>query len=463
MDKPVTMETIVSLAKRRGFVFPSSEIYGGFSSTWDYGPLGTELKRNVKNAWWRTNVQERDDVVGLDSAILMTPQVWRTSGHLENFTDPLIDCTSCKMRWRADHLTPTPVQEIKGYRPQPGQETATEALVCPNCGSTALTAPRQFNLMFKTYVGPVEEDAAVAYLRPETAQGIFVNFKNVQESMRRKLPFGIAQIGKSFRNEITPGNFIFRTREFEQMELEYFVRPGEDDAWHERWINDRVRWFHDLGLTPERMRLRPHGPEELSHYSKATSDIEYLFPMGWSELEGIANRTDFDLRRHMEVSGRDLRYYDDETGEHLIPYVIEPALGVDRAALVFLIDAYDEERVEATGDTRVVLRLHPALAPIKVAVMPLSKKEPLTALAQQIHATVRRHWMSQYDQTGGAIGKRYRRQDEIGTPLCVTVDFQSLEDQAVTIRQRDTMGQVRVPIAELVPALREQMDNWKRG
>ena len=462
MDKPVTMDVIVSLAKRRGFVFPSSEIYGGFGSTWDYGPLGAELKRNVKNAWWRANVQERDDVVGLDSAILMTPQVWRTSGHLENFTDPLIDCTNCKMRWRADHLAPTPVSEIKGYKPQPGQEGATEVLVCPNCGSTALTAPRQFNLMFKTYVGPVEEDAAVAYLRPETAQGIFVNFKNVQESMRRKLPFGIAQIGKSFRNEITPGNFIFRTREFEQMELEYFVRPGEDDAWHERWINDRVRWFHELGVTPERLRLRPHDKDELSHYSKATSDIEYLFPMGWSELEGIANRTDFDLRRHMEVSGRDLRYYDDETGEHLIPYVIEPALGADRAALVFLLDAYDEEQVEATGDTRVVLRLHPELAPIKVAVMPLSKKEPLTALAQQIQATVRRHWMSQYDQTGGAIGKRYRRQDEIGTPLCVTVDFQSLEDQAVTIRQRDTMGQVRVPIAELVPALREQLENWKR-
>jgi glycyl-tRNA synthetase len=308
----------------------------------------------------------------------------------------------------------------------------------------------------------VEEEAAVAYLRPETAQGIFVNFLNVQQSMRRKLPFGIAQIGKSFRNEITPGNFIFRTREFEQMELEYFVRPGEDEVWHDRWVQDRLNWFLNLGLTPERLRLRPHDPDELSHYSKATFDIEYLFPMGWSELEGIAYRTDYDLRQHMEASGRDLRYFDDESGEHLLPYVVEPALGADRAALAFLIDAYAEEQVGDKDDTRVVLHLHPALAPIKVAVMPLSKKEPLTDLARQIHTTVRRHWMSQYDQTGGAIGKRYRRQDEIGTPLCVTVDFQSLEDQAVTIRERDSMAQIRVPIAELVPALREKLENWKR-
>jgi glycyl-tRNA synthetase len=456
------MDTIVSLAKRRGFVFPSSEIYGGFGSTWDYGPLGTELKRNVKNAWWKANVQERDDVVGLDSAILMAPAVWAASGHLANFTDPLVDCTNCKMRWRADHLTPTPVSAIKGYKPLPGQEGATEVLVCPNCGSTALTHPRNFNLMFKTHVGPVEEDAAVAYLRPETAQGIFGNFLNVQQSMRRKLPVGIAQIGKSFRNEITPGNFIFRTREFEQMELEYFVRPGEDEVWHDRWVQDRLNWFLNLGLTPERLRLRPHDPDELSHYSKATFDIEYLFPMGWSELEGIANRTDYDLRQHMEASGRDLRYFDDESGEHILPYVVEPALGADRAALAFLIDAYAEEQVGDKDDTRVVLHLHPALAPIKVAVMPLSKKEPLTDLARQIHTTVRRHWMSQYDQTGGAIGKRYRRQDEIGTPLCVTVDFQSLEDQAVTIRERDSMAQIRVPIAELVPALREKLENWTR-
>ena len=462
MDQPVTMETIVSLAKRRGFVFPSSEIYGGFGSTWDYGPLGTELKRNVKNAWWQANVQERDDVVGLDSAILMAPAVWAASGHLANFTDPLVDCTNCKMRWRADHLTPTPVSEIKGYKPLPGQENETAVLVCPNCGSWALTHARNFNLMFKTHVGPVEEEAAVAYLRPETAQGIFVNFLNVQQSMRRKLPFGIAQIGKSFRNEITPGNFIFRTREFEQMELEYFVRPGEDETWHDRWVQDRLNWFLNLGLTRERLRLRPHEKDELSHYSKATFDIEYLFPMGWSELEGIANRTDYDLRQHMEASGKDLRYYDDETGEHLIPSVVEPALGADRAALAFLIDSYAEEQVGDKDDTRVVLHLHPALAPIKVAVMPLSKKEPLTALARQIHGTVRRHWMTQYDQTGGAIGKRYRRQDEIGTPLCVTVDFQSLEDQAVTIRERDSMAQVRVPIAELVPALREKLESWQR-
>ena len=463
MDKPVTMDQIVSLAKRRGFVFPSSEIYGGFGSTWDYGPLGVELKRNVKNAWWQANVQERDDVVGLDSAILMAPQVWQASGHVATFHDPLVDCTNCKMRWRADHLPLKPVSEIKDFRPAPGQEGLTEVPVCPNCGSTALTAPRNFNLMFKTYVGPVAEEAAVAYLRPETAQGIFVNFKNVQETMRRKLPFGIAQIGKSFRNEITPGNFIFRTREFEQMELEYFVRPGEDERWHERWVADRLRWYHDLGLNRGKLRLRLHEKEELAHYARATFDIEYLFPIGWSELEGIANRTDFDLRRHMESSGKDLRYFDDESGEHLIPYVIEPAAGADRTALAFLIDAYDEEAVAATGDTRVVLHFHPALAPVKVAVLPLSKKEPLTALAQEIHTSVRRHWMSQYDQTGGAIGKRYRRQDEIGTPLCVTVDFQSLEDRAVTIRDRDTMGQVRVPIADLVPALRDKPENWKRG
>ncbi|HUS13785.1 MAG TPA: glycine--tRNA ligase [Chloroflexia bacterium] len=435
MENPVALETIVSLAKRRGFVFQSSEIYGGFSSTWDYGPLGVELKRNVKAAWWRTNVQERDDVVGLDSAILMAPQVWQASGHLTNFTDPLVDCKQCKMRFRAD--------QVEGPR-------------CPNCGGE-LTEARNFNLMFKTHVGPLEEEGATAYLRPETAQGIFVNFINVQGSMRRKLPFGIAQQGKSFRNEITPGNFIFRTREFEQMELEYFVRPGEDEVWYPRWRQERFDWYTRLGVRADRLRLREHEQAELAHYSKGTADIEYLFPMGWSELEGIANRTDFDLARHQEASGKDLRYFDEETKEHFLPYVIEPAVGVDRAALVFLLDAYDEEVVQATGDTRVVLRLHPELAPVKVAIMPLSKKEPLTALAQSLHATVRKQYMSQYDQTGGAIGKRYRRQDEIGTPLCITVDFDSLEDNAVTIRERDSMAQVRVPIPELMPALREKL------
>jgi glycyl-tRNA synthetase len=435
MENPVQLDTIVSLAKRRGFVFQSSEIYGGFSSTWDYGPLGVELKRNVKAAWWRANVQERDDVVGLDSAILMAPAVWEASGHLANFTDPLVDCKQCKMRFRAD--------QIEGPR-------------CPNCGGE-LTEARNFNLMFKTFVGPVEEDASVAYLRPETAQGIFVNFLNVQQSMRRKLPFGIAQQGKSFRNEITPGNFIFRTREFEQMELEYFVRPGEDEIWYPRWREERFNWYLRLGVNPERLRLRDHEPSELSHYSKATADVEYLYPWGWGELEGIANRTDYDLRQHMEHSGKDLRYYDEESGTRFLPYVIEPAVGVDRASLVFLFDAYAEEQVGDKNDTRVVLHLHPELAPIKVAVMPLSKKEPLTNLAHDIHHTIRKHWMTQYDETGGAIGKRYRRQDEIGTPLCVTVDFDSLEDHAVTIRERDSMAQVRVPIAELVPALREKL------
>ncbi|MDQ2805971.1 MAG: glycine--tRNA ligase [Chloroflexota bacterium] len=432
---PVAMETIVALAKRRGFVFPSSEIYGGFSSTWDYGPLGVELKRNVKAAWWRAMVQERDDVVGLDSAILMAPQVWQASGHLTNFSDPLVDCKQCKMRFRADH--------VEGTR-------------CPNCGGE-LTAPRNFNLMFKTFVGPVEEDAAVAYLRPETAQGIFVNFLNVQGSMRRKLPFGIAQQGKSFRNEITPGNFIFRTREFEQMEMEFFVLPGEDIQWYAHWREERFNWYTRLGVDPTRLRLRDHEQAELGHYSKATADIEYLFPMGWGELEGVAHRGDYDLTQHQQASGKDLRYFDDETKTHVLPYVIEPAVGADRATLVFLLDAYREERVEATGDTRVVLRLHPELAPIKVAIMPLSKKEPLTALAQEIHRTMRRQYMSQYDQTGGAIGKRYRRQDEIGTPLCITVDFTSLEDHAVTIRERDSMAQIRVPIADLLPALRDKL------
>jgi glycyl-tRNA synthetase len=424
------MDTIVSLAKRRGFVFPSSEIYGGFGSTWDYGPLGVELKRNIKNLWWRDMVQLRDDMVGLDSAILMSPLVWQASGHLTEFSDPMVDCKVCRHRFRADH--------IEGER-------------CPDCGGE-LTEVRRFNLMFKTFVGPVEDDASVAYLRPETAQGIFVNFFNVQQSMRRKLPFGIAQQGKAFRNEITPGNFIFRTREFEQMEMEFFVRPGTDEEWHKQWIDTRYNWYTKYGVSPDRLRLRVHEKEELAHYAKATSDIEYRFPWGWGELEGVANRGDYDLRKHSEASNKDLTYFEEETGEHITPYVIEPAVGPDRIALVMLLNAYHEEPDK--DETRVVLRFHPEVAPIKVAVLPLSKK--LAGEAHEVHALVRPHLMSQYDDTG-SIGKRYRRQDEIGTPLCVTVDFDTLQDRAVTIRDRDSMEQVRVPIAELVPRLREML------
>ncbi|HHU51648.1 MAG TPA: glycine--tRNA ligase [Firmicutes bacterium] len=427
------MEKIVSLAKRRGFIFPSSEIYGGLNSCWDYGPLGVELKNNVKRAWWKANVQERDDLVGLDAGILMHPRVWEASGHLEGFTDPLVDCKNCKQRFRADHLT-------------------TER--CPECGGE-LTEARNFNLMFKTYLGPVEESAAIVYLRPETAQGIFVNFQNVLTTTRKKIPFGVAQIGKSFRNEITPGNFTFRTREFEQMEIEYFVKPGTDEEFYKQWVEDRFKWYIDLGITPERLRLRPHDPDELAHYAKGCSDIEYYFPMGWSELEGIANRTDFDLKRHSEFSGNKLEVFDQETNEHYIPYVIEPSAGADRATLAFLLDAYTEEPDK--DETRVVLRLHPALAPYKVGVLPLSRKEPLVKLAKEITAKLRRYWMTDYDDAK-SIGRRYRRQDEIGTPYCVTVDFDSLEDQAVTIRDRDTMEQTRVPIAELVNVLREKLE-----
>jgi len=427
-----TMDKIVSLAKRRGFIFPSSEIYGGLNSCWDYGPLGVELKSNVKRAWWKANVQERDDLVGLDASILMHPRVWEASGHLEGFTDPLVDCKNCKQRFRADHL---------------------ETEKCPECGGE-LTEARNFNLMFKTYMGPVEENAAVVYLRPETAQGIFVNFQNVLTSTRKKLPFGIAQIGKSFRNEITPGNFTFRTREFEQMEIEYFVKPGQDEEIYERWIEERFNWYIMLGINKERLRLRPHDPDELAHYAKGCSDIEYFFPMGWSELEGIANRTDFDLKRHTQYSGNKLEVFDQETNEHYIPYVIEPSAGADRATLAFLLDAYDEEPDK--NETRVVLRFHPALAPYKVAVLPLSRKEPLTKLAKEVNRELRKHWMTDYDEAK-SIGRRYRRQDEIGTPYCVTVDFDSLDDQAVTIRDRDTMDQSRVAINDLVSVLSEKL------
>ncbi|MCL6588860.1 MAG: glycine--tRNA ligase [Firmicutes bacterium] len=426
------MEKIVSLAKRRGFIFQSSEIYGGLNSCWDYGPLGVELKNNVKRAWWRSVVQERDDMAGLDSSILMHPRIWEASGHVAGFTDPLVDCKSCKQRFRADHL---------------------EGPKCPACGGE-LTEARQFNLMFKTFMGPVEDNAAVVYLRPETAQGIFVNFNNVLTTTRMKLPFGIAQIGKSFRNEITPGNFTFRTREFEQMEIEYFVKPGTDEAFHQQWIKERFEWYIALGITPERLRLRPHAPDELAHYARGCSDIEYFFPMGWSELEGIANRTDFDLKRHMEYSGANLEYFDQEQNEHYVPYVIEPSAGADRGTLAFLLDAYHEEPDK--DETRVVLKLHRALAPYKVAVLPLSKKEPLLELAGKIQTQLRKHWMIDYDDSK-SIGRRYRRQDEIGTPYCVTVDFQSIEDQAVTVRDRDTMDQERIAISELVSYLTEKL------
>jgi glycyl-tRNA synthetase len=383
-----------------------------------------EIKNNVKACWWKAVVQERDDIVGLDASILMHPQTWVASGHTEGFADPLVDCKQCRQRWRAD--------EVNAGR-------------CPDCGGE-LTEPRMFNLMFKTFVGPVEEDAAVVYLRPETAQGIFVNFQNVLTTTRSKLPFGIAQIGKSFRNEITTGNFIFRMREFEQMELEYFVKPGSDEEWFKSWVEDRFNWYVNLGIRRENLRLHQHSQEELAHYAKGCDDIEYLFPIGWAELEGIANRTDFDLKQHSSYSGKDLLYYDEESKEHIVPYVIEPSAGVDRSVLAFLADAYDEE--EDKEGVRVVLRLHPALAPIKVAVLPLSRNEKLLPLSTDIYNRLRRCWMVQYD-SAQSVGRRYRRQDEIGTPFCVTIDFQSLEDNQVTIRDRDSMRQIRVPIDSL--------------
>ncbi len=424
------LQKLVALAKRRGFVFPSAEIYGGFANAWDYGPLGALLKINVKRAWIRANVQLRDDVELIQAALITAPQVWKASGHVDTFADPLVDCLGeCKRRYRADHL--------EGDR-------------CPTCGGE-LSEPRPFNLMFKTYVGPVEDEASVAYLRPETAQGMFVNFKNVATSMRRKLPFGIAQVGKSFRNEITPGNFIFRTREFEQMELEYFVKPGTDEEWFDHWVDQRERWFLNLGLRQENLRRYETPRDELAHYSKRTVDLQYRVPFGkgWEELEGIANRGDYDLGQHETFSGEPLTLFDEETRQHIRPYVVEPALGVDRAALVFLIDAYEEQLLDpAKNDVRTVLHLHPALAPYKVAVLPLSKKPELVSVAQGIYQDLRTRWMVVYDAASG-IGKAYRRQDEIGTPYCVTVDFQSLDDRAVTVRDRDSMEQVRVPISEL--------------
>lgn len=447
------MEKIVSLCKRRGFIFANSEIYGGIGSTWDYGPLGVELKNNVMRAWWRSVVYDRDDMEGLDAAILMNRLVWRYSGHEATFSDPLVDCRECGKRSRADHL-------------QDGK--------CPSCGSTNLTDPRNFNLMFKTTVGPVESDENIAYLRPETAQGIFVNFNNVQQAMRRKLPFGIAQIGKAFRNEITPGNFIFRTREFEQMEIEYFVNPSDvvdglpsDEYWHERWIADCMEFFRRYGLQSENLRLREHEKEELAHYAKRTVDVEYRFPIGWSELMGIANRTDFDLRQHAKASGKSLTYFDEHRKEHVVPYVIEPAAGVDRMLLAFLVEAYREEEVR--GEKRVVLRFHPELAPISVAVLPLLKKrDDIVRTAQALRDELARNWTTYYDDTA-AIGRLYRRQDEIGTSYCVTVDVQTVGDSdkgesadgRVTIRDRDSMEQVRLPITELAKTVRDLVDGGK--
>ena len=438
----VDLESIISLCKRRGFLFQSSEIYGGLGSTWDYGPLGVELKRNVKDAWWKAMVWERDDVVGLDSAVMMHPEVWRASGHLDAFRDPLVECKECHHRWREDQL---------------------EERSCPDCGGE-LTETRMFNTMFRTFMGPVEESASTVYLRPETAQGIFVNFNNVLTATRRKLPFGIAQIGKAFRNEITTGNFIFRTREFEMMEIEYFVNPGEDEEWHRRWIQEGVRWYIDLGVSQDRLRVRPHDPDELSHYSKATSDIEYRFPWGWGEIQGIANRTDYDLKAHTEASGDSLSYFDNDSGQRIVPYVVEPSAGVDRAVMTFLVDAYTEEQAPtASGGTqqRVVLKLHPAISPVKVSVLPLSRNDRLVPLARQVYDQVRGSSLVegfvQYDDAQ-SIGRRYRRQDEIGTPLCVTVDFDSLDDRAVTVRQRDSMAQERVPIEALPAALASMLE-----
>ena len=429
------MEKIVSLAKRRGFVYPSAEIYGGFRSTYDYGPLGTSMLRNVKNAWWDEMVTRRRDVVGIDAAILSSPKIWEASGHLANFTDPLVDCRSCKERWRADH--------IEG--------------VCPKCGSTDLTEARAFNLMFKTFVGPVEDDAAVAYLRPETAQGMFVNFANVLGTSRKKPPFGIAQMGKSFRNEITPGNFVFRTREFEQMEMEFFVPPEEADKWFVYWYEKRFAWYVNNGIPESMLRIRPHEQDELSHYSTGTVDIEFLFPWGWGELEGIANRTDYDLKAHAAHSGARLEYFDQATNTSYVPYVIEPAAGATRTMMAFLIAAYSEDEVD--GETRSVLRLHPRIAPNQVAVLPLMRKEALVAKAAEVFDVLAGDFICDYDETQ-SIGRRYRRQDEVGTPACVTIDYQTLEDGTVTVRDRDTTSQVRVAIEELVSTIGASFAAW---
>jgi glycyl-tRNA synthetase len=428
----VTMDKIVALCKRRGFIFPSSEIYGGLGSTYDYGHYGVLLKTNVKNAWWQAMLS-RDDIVAIDSAILQHPRVWEASGHVGGFTDPLVDCKTCGQRFRADHLDDLQCPQKPSKHPGDG----------PGCD---LTEAREFNLMFETTVGPVKDSGSIAYLRPETAQGIFINFKNVLQFSRKKPPFGIAQVGKSFRNEITPGNFVFRTREFEQMEMEFFVPPAEAADWYAYWIEERERWYTELGIRADHLQIRPHDADELSHYSSGTSDVEYLFPIGWSELEGIANRGAFDLSQHAEFSGEKLEYFDQGSGERYVPHVIEPAAGADRATLAFLVDAYDEEEVE--GEMRTVLKLHPRLAPVKVAVLPLVKKDGQPELAREAYDALRGIVQAEYDE-GGSIGKRYRRQDEIGTPWCVTIDHQSLEDRTATVRDRDSLAQERVAIDEL--------------
>ncbi len=441
------MEKIVSLAKRRGFVFQSSEIYGGLNGCWDYGPVGVELKNNVKREWWRTTVTERDDMAGVDCTILMHPRVWEASGHVSGFTDPMVDCKTCKGRFRADHLADTPC-------PQKPSKMAGQHEACE------LTEARKFNLMFKTFIGPMEDTAAQVYMRPETAQGIFVNFKNVLETSRQKIPFGIAQIGKSFRNEITPKQFTFRVREFEQMEIEFFCKPGTDEEWYNYWKDLRFNWYVNLGIRKENLRLRPHGADELAHYARGCSDVEYLFPFGWSELEGIANRTDFDLKQHQQFSGKSLEYTDPQSRERFVPYVIEPSAGADRGTLAFLIDAYDEDTAPDEGgkmETRIVLRFHPRLAPVKAAVFPLTKKDGMPELGEKLYKQLKKRWNVDYDLSG-SIGKRYRRQDEIGTPFGITVDADSVKDGTVTVRDRDSMKQERVSAEKIGEYLAQKIE-----
>jgi glycyl-tRNA synthetase len=459
----LTMDKIVALCNNRGFIFPGSDIYGGLANTWDYGPLGVEFKNNVKKAWWRKFVQESPYNVGMDCAILMNPETWVASGHVVNFNDPLMDCKSCKARFRADKLIEDYANEhgLTDIHPdgwtneKMSEYIAEQGIKCPECGKSDFTGIRKFNMMFKTFQGVNEDTASQIYLRPETAQGIFVNFKNVQRTTRRKLPFGIAQVGKSFRNEITPGNFTFRTREFEQMELEFFCEPGTEMKWYEYWKDYCHKFLLSLGMKEENIRLREHAKEELSHYSNGTTDIEFLFPFGWGELWGVASRTDYDLKAHQNHSGKSMEYMDPFTNEKFVPYCVEPSLGADRVALAFLCDAYDEETLE-NGDVRSVLHLHPALAPYKAAVLPLQKNK-LGDKAREVYELLAKHFMVDFDDSG-AIGKRYRRQDEIGTPLCITIDFDTLEDETVTVRDRDTMAQVRMPIAELEGYIQKEID-----
>ena len=442
-DSIVTMDKIISLCKRRGFIFQSSEIYGGLTSAWDYGPLGIELKNRIRQMWWKEMTQMNDNIVGIDASIIMHPRVWQASGHIDSFTDPLVDCRNCRQRFRADQM----------------DEEALNTRKCPDCGGE-LTEPRRFNLMFKTHIGPVEDDASMIYLRPETAQGVYVNFKNLVQTSRLKIPFGAAQVGKVFRNEITTKNFIFRTCEFEQMEMQFFVHPEEDERWFEYWKQKRFEYYYDkLGIRKGKIRFHQHGPKEIAHYAKVAFDIEYEFPFGWRELEGIHNRTDYDLKRHGEFSGKDLAYYNELTKERYIPYVIETAVGLTRSVLTVLSDGYDEDEIE--GDKRVVLRLHPAIAPITVAIFPLVKKDGLPDIARDIEKSSREEFSTFYDQ-GGAIGRRYRRQDEIGTPYCITIDYQTKEDHTVTLRFRDTLKQIRIKIEEVIPRIREEIRIYRR-